>query len=66
MNEPFSGPFSQAAGDAGCPDYQTLAQVGAVVLLKMPEHAGKLVFAGIHQARFRRRCPGDVLRGRWS
>ena len=41
-----------------------LAQVGAVALLQMPEHRGKLAFfAGIDGVRFKRQVvPGDVLR----
>ena len=43
---------------------EALAQVGAVALLQMPEHRGKLVFfAGIDGVRFKRQVvPGDVLR----
>ena len=43
---------------------EALAQVGAVALLQMPEHRGKLVFfAGIDGIRFKRQVvPGDVLR----
>ncbi len=65
MNEPFFlGHFPGRPVMPGVLIIEALAQVGAVVLLKMPEHAGKLVFfAGIHQARFRRQViPGDVLR----
>lgn len=43
---------------------EALAQVGAVALLQLPEHAGKLpIFAGIDGVRFKRQVvPGDVLR----
>ena len=43
---------------------EALAQVGAVALLQMPEHRGKLAFfAGIDGVRFKRQVvPGDVLR----
>ena len=43
---------------------EALAQVGAVVVLSSPEHAGKLgLFAGIDMLRFRRQVvPGDQLR----
>jgi 3-hydroxyacyl-[acyl-carrier-protein] dehydratase len=43
---------------------EALAQVGAVAVLSMEEHRGKLaVFAGIDKVRFKRMVrPGDVLR----
>lgn len=43
---------------------EALAQVGAVAVLSMPEHKGKLVlFAGVDKFRFREPVrPGDVLR----
>lgn len=43
---------------------EALAQVGAVVLLKMPEYAGHLAFyAGLDEVKFRRQViPGDQLR----
>ena len=42
---------------------ETIAQVGAVSLLMMPENKGKLVlFAGIDKARFKKIVkPGDKL-----
>ena len=42
---------------------EALAQVGAVAVLSMPEHRGKIGFLGaIKNARFRRQVtPGDVL-----
>ena len=42
---------------------EALAQVGAVVLLSLPENRGKIgLFGGIKNARFRRQVtPGDVL-----
>jgi 3-hydroxyacyl-[acyl-carrier-protein] dehydratase len=43
---------------------EALAQAGAVAVLSLPEHAGKLaLFAGIDDCRFRRMVlPGDTLR----
>jgi len=43
---------------------EALAQVGAVAVLSMPEHKGKLVlFAGVDKVRFREPVlPGDILR----
>jgi len=43
---------------------ESLAQMGAIVLLSDPEYAGRLVFfAGIEKAKFRRKVvPGDTLR----
>ena len=43
---------------------ETMAQAGAVSLLLMKEHKGKLVlFAGIEKARFRKLIkPGDILK----
>lgn len=42
---------------------EALAQVGAVMLLSMPENRGKLgVFTGINNFKFRRQVvPGDTL-----
>jgi 3-hydroxyacyl-[acyl-carrier-protein] dehydratase len=42
---------------------EACAQVGAVILLSMPENAGRLVlFAGVDKVRFKRQVvPGDVL-----
>ncbi|PKK97012.1 MAG: 3-hydroxyacyl-[acyl-carrier-protein] dehydratase FabZ [Tenericutes bacterium HGW-Tenericutes-2] len=43
---------------------ESLAQMGAIVLLSDPAYAGKLVFfTGIEKAKFRRKVlPGDTLR----
>lgn len=64
-NEPFfPGHFPDYKVMPGVLLIEALAQTGAVLLLRKPEYAGKIVFlAGVDQARFRRQVvPGDVLR----
>ena len=63
-NEPFfQGHFPQYHVMPGVLIIEALAQVGAVAVLSMPEHKGKIGFLGaIKHARFRRQVtPGDVL-----
>ena len=65
MNEPFFvGHFPGRPIMPGVLIVEALAQVGAVALLRLPEHAGKLVyFAGIDTMRFKKPVtPGDTLR----
>ena len=65
VNEPFfQGHFPGYPVMPGVLIVEALAQVGAVVLLKKPENAGKIaLFAGIDGFRFRRQVvPGDILR----
>ena len=64
VNEPFfQGHFPQYHVMPGVLIIEALAQVGAVAVLSMPEHRGKIGFLGaIKNARFRRQVtPGDVL-----
>lgn len=64
-NEPqFQGHFPDYPVMPGVLIVEALAQVGAVVLLKLPENHGKIAFfAGIDGFRFRKQVvPGDVLR----
>ena len=64
VNEPFfAGHFPQYHVMPGVLIIEALAQVGAVAVLSMPEHKGKIGFLGaIKNARFRRQVtPGDVL-----
>ena len=64
VNEPFFvGHFPQYRVMPGVLIIEALAQVGAVAVLSMPEHRGKIGFLGaIKNARFRRQVtPGDVL-----
>ena len=63
-NEPFfQGHFPQYHVMPGVLIIEALARVGAVAVLSMPEHKGKIGFLGaIKNARFRRQVtPGDVL-----
>ncbi len=65
INEPFfQGHFPGKPIMPGVLILESMAQVGAVIALRMPENEGKLVyFAGIDQVRFRKPVvPGDVLR----
>ncbi|HIT02758.1 MAG TPA: 3-hydroxyacyl-ACP dehydratase FabZ [Candidatus Enterenecus merdae] len=64
VNEPFfQGHFPQYHVMPGVLIIEALAQVGAVAVLSLPEHRGKIGFLGaIRNARFRRQVtPGDVL-----
>lgn len=64
-NEPYlQGHFPGLPIFPGVLIVEALAQLGAVALLSMPDHQGKLVyFAGIDRLRFRHPVrPGDTLR----
>lgn len=64
FNEPyFAGHFPQEPVMPGVLIVEALAQVGAVVMLSLPENMGKTAYFGaINQAKFRQKVvPGDVL-----
>ena len=64
VGEPFfCGHFPTQHVMPGVLIIEAMAQVGAVAILSLPEHAGKLVFfGGIKHARFKSKVtPGDVL-----
>ncbi len=65
INEPFfQGHFPGRPIMPGVLIIEAMAQVGGIILLKLPETTGRLaLFAGIDQVRFRRPVvPGDQLR----
>ncbi|MGA7731617.1 MAG: 3-hydroxyacyl-ACP dehydratase FabZ [Chloroflexia bacterium] len=64
-NEPFfQGHFPGFPVMPGVLMIEAIAQVGAVAVLGMPEHKGKIAyFAGVDEVRFKRQVvPGDTLR----
>ena len=65
VNEPFfCGHFPQYHVMPGVLIVEALAQVGAVAILSMPEHKGKIAFfGGIEKCRFKGMVrPGDYLK----
>ncbi|MGL4763207.1 MAG: 3-hydroxyacyl-ACP dehydratase FabZ [Sarcina sp.] len=60
----FQGHFPKHPVMPGVLIIESLAQAGAIVLLKRDEFKGKIpLFAGINKARFKKQVqPGDVLR----
>ena len=64
INEPFfQGHFPIKAIMPGVLVIESMAQVGGVMMLSMPDAGGKLAYiAGINEARFRKPVlPGDIL-----
>src|SRR5690625_4036490 len=65
INEPFfAGHFPEYPVMPGVLILEALAQVGAVAVLGMEQHKGKIAFlAGVDKCRFKRQVkPGDQLR----
>ena len=60
----FEGHFPQEKVMPGVLQIESLAQAGAIAILSMPEHKGKIAyFGGIKEAKFRQKVvPGDCLR----
>lgn len=60
----FKGHFPQEKVMPGVLIVEALAQAGAVAILSMPEHKGKIAyFGGIKEAKFRQKVqPGDTLK----
>jgi 3-hydroxyacyl-[acyl-carrier-protein] dehydratase len=60
----FTGHFPEEHTMPGVLMIEALAQLGAVVILSKDEYKGKMVyFAGIKEAKFRRKViPGDVMK----
>ncbi|QOX64642.1 beta-hydroxyacyl-ACP dehydratase [Anoxybacterium hadale] len=60
----FKGHFPQEKVMPGVLIVEALAQAGAVAILSMEEHRGKIAyFGGIKEAKFRQKVfPGDTLR----
>ena len=65
INEPFfQGHFPNMPVMPGVLIFESMAQVGAVILLSDEKHKGKTpYFAGINKVRFKRKVvPGDTLK----
>ena len=60
----FEGHFPQEKVMPGVLQIEALAQAGAIAILSMPEHKGKIAyFGGIKEAKFKQKIvPGDCLK----